>query len=157
MITNIRDMWDGFENAEVYDRAGHLNPGFSGLIEVTRLIGKHTRAKGMAFIVEFKILRTNQEDVLVDSVRSWYVNMMKDSAHSNVAAFAAACGGITRDQKAKIKDLMPMFKEVLLEAMGKPDTNDFVGVKLHLETRLTKKKDGGDFTVYDFSPVAPAA
>jgi len=148
-------LWDGIENAEIFERGNYIKPGFNGVVEIMRTIGKETRASGLAFIVELKIVQTNMpDDHPVGQKGTWFQKMTDRAvAFPAVAAWAAACAGYEPHEKERIKqDVMPHLRETMKHATDNPGDNDFIGAKLRLVTvGITTKKDA-DFTRYDFAP-----
>jgi hypothetical protein len=161
-------VWDGIEKANVYERGRFFEAGFNGIVRVSKTIYKQTRAKGVAFIVELDVEETNMPDQHpVGSKGSWYQSMNdKDVAFSAVLEWVAACLEIGKHQKEEIEQLKTgkneetgklVLIELLDHAINAPDTNEFVGTRLRLSTRMRKTKANTDFTVYDFTPFAVAA
>lgn len=163
MIANNSSIWDGIEQAEIYERGRYVEPNFVGLVCITKTEYKVTRAKGTAFIVEMEVEETNLEAHPVGSKISWYQSLNdKDIAFSAILEWAAACVGIRKHQKEEIAALKKVdpttgrsvIKDVMKEATDKPTDNDFIGTKLRLQTVQTKTKKNTDFTRYEFAPAA---
>ena len=156
-------LWDGIENAEIFERGNYLPPGFRGVVEVKRTLAKETRKSGLAFIVELRVVEVDSpgdEDHELSPVRegekrTWFQKMTnKDVAFPAVAAWAAACAGYDPTDKNAVKEaVMPHLRATMKHATDNPEDNDFVGVKLRLScvATITKEKQA-DFTRYDFSP-----
>lgn len=153
-------LWDGIESAEIFERGNYIKPGFKGVVEIMRTIGKETRASGLAFIVELKIVQTNMsEEHPVGQKGTWFQKMTdRTVAFPAVAAWAAACAGYEPHQKDAIKaEVMPHLRETMKHATDNPSNNTFIGCKLRLETvQLTTKKEQ-EFTRYDFGPYSEPA
>ena len=153
-------LWDGIENAEIFERGNYMTAGYTGVVEVMRTIGKETRSSGLAFIVELKVLTTNMpEDHPVGQKGTWFQKMTdKSVAFPAVAAWAAACAGYQPHDKEAIKaDVFPHLREEMKKATDSPDDNSFIGAQLRLQCTGVVTKKGGDFTRYDFAPYEPPA
>ena len=149
-------LWDGIEDAELFERGVYLKPKFIGTVEVERTIVKATRAKGDAFIVEMRVIDTNMpEDHPVGQKVSWYQALKdKDIAFPAIKAWAAACAGYKTTQKDEIdEEVSPVLKDMMVLATDKPDANDFIGIQLHVETVLIKTKKDTDFTRHNWEPI----
>jgi hypothetical protein len=148
-------IWDGIEDAEIFDRGNYVKPGFHGTVEVKKTIAKNTRQSGLAFICEMVVLTTNMPEAHpIGQKVTWFVKLAnKDTAFPNVAAWAAACAGFDPHDRENVKtNVMPLLKDLMNHATDNPDDNEFVGQKLKLETVATLTKDKRDFTRYDFMP-----
>ncbi len=154
----MADMWDGLEDAELFERGKYMEPNFIGVVEIKKTLAKETLKNGMAFIVEMVVLKTNMPDKHPENQRvTWYQGLKdKTVAFPAIAAWAAACLGFDpKGDKSKIKEeVQPLLPAAMKEATDNPEDNPFIGVKLELSTFLVKTKKGGDFTVYDFKPLA---
>ena len=152
-------LWDGIEDAELFERGVYLKPGFIGTVEVERTIVKRTRAIGDAFIVEMRVIETNMpkdEDHPVGQKVSWFQKLAdKDIAFPAIKAWAAACAGYKMSQKDEIdEDVSPVLKDMMELATDKPDANDFIGIRLHVETVQIKTKNNKDFTRHNWDPIS---
>lgn len=153
----MSDLWDGIEDAEIFERGKYMEPNFVGVVEMKRTIAKETLKSGMAFIVEMEVIKTNMQDKHpVGQKVTWYQGLKdKTVAFPAIAAWAAACLGFPATDKEKIKnDVQPLLPTAMKEATDSPDDNPFIGVQLKLSTFIRKTKKGLDFTVYDFEPLA---
>lgn len=152
-------LWDGIEDAELFERGVYLKPNFVGMVEVERTILKRTRAIGDAFIVEMRVIETNMpEEHPVGQKVSWFQKLAdKDVAFPAIKAWAAACAGYKMTQKDAIEEeVSPVLKEMMELATDKPDANDFIGIQLHVETVQVKTRADKDFTRHNWEPVAAA-
>lgn len=154
-------LWDGIDNAEIYERGNYVKSGFSGVVKIMKTLAKDTRATGVAFIVEMEVIETNMPgEHPIGSKVTWFQKMAdKNVAFPAVAAWAAACVGFDTSQKEQIKsEVMPVLKDLMNAATDKPEENDFVGTLLRLDTIMVKTKEKKlDFTRYDFKPYERAA
>lgn len=156
-------MFDGINEAPVFDKGNYLPPGFIGIVEVVRTIGKNTQRSGPAFIVEMEIVEvfeSGDEDhelspVKVGQKRTWFQKMSdKSVALPAVKAWAAACLGFSTTQKAEIEEeVSPELEDTLEYACDNEDDNPFVGIRLKLSTcNIITQKNKQNFTRYDFEP-----
>jgi hypothetical protein len=157
----MSSLWDGMESAKIFERGKFMAGNFAGVVEIKKTLAKATRGAGIAFIVEMEIISTNlPEEHPIGSKATWFQKMQdKDVAFSSILAWAAACVGYDpQRQKAQIEaELAPELKETMKHATDNPDSNDFIGIQLVLETVKVKTKKGTDFTRYDFRPHVKAA
>jgi len=168
-------LFDGIGNAEIYERGKYMPPGFRGVVEIKKTIGKVTRASGVAFIVEVKVITVDRpgdkvlaEDkvtwvehdlgpVRVGEKRTWYQSMNdKDIAFGAIMAWAAACACLEAGQKEEIeKEIAPTLEDDLEHATNNPADNDYIEGLVYLQTEYHKTQKGKDFTRYDWSPYDP--
>ncbi len=154
----MADLWDGIEDAELFERGKYMEANFIGEVEIKKTLAKETLKNGMAFIVEMVVLETNMPDKHPKGQKvTWYQGLKdKTVAFPAIAAWAAACLGFhPNSDKSKIKDeVQPLLPAAMKEATDSPEDNPFIGVRLKLSTFMRKTKKGLDFTVYDFEPLA---
>ena len=153
--------FSGISDAEIFERGKYMKGGFRGAVEVVRTVLKQTRASGIAFIVELRVVETNMpEDHPVGSKGTWFQKMSDASvALPSIKAWAAACGGYHAHEKDEIeKEVEPELEAMLENATkaGNETNNAFTGIVLALETEQIKTKNDRDFTRYDFSPYEDA-
>lgn len=155
----VTSIWDGIEDAEIYERGRFMQPGFVGVICIKKTLTKMTRKSGMAFIVEFEIVESNMPDPKtghpVGSKATWFQKLQdKSVAFPAIKEWVAACTGYHRHQKEEIeRDVEPHLRSLVEEATNNPDDNPFIGVLLKLETIATVTKNERDFTRYNFEPM----
>ena len=148
-------LWSGIADAELFERGKYLSANFIGEVEVEKTLVKTTRAIGDAFIVEMRVIETNMPDEHpVGQKVSWFQKLQdKDVAFPSIKAWAAACAGFHPNQKDEIEEeIEPLLEEMMEEATDKPDDNDFVGIRLHVETFKILTKNGRDFTRHNWEP-----
>ena len=150
------DLWDGLEDAEIFERGKYMEPNFIGVVEMKKTMAKETLKNGMAFIVEMEVIETNMPDKHPEGQKvTWYQGLKdKTVAFPSIAEWVSACLGISKGDKAKLKEVQPLLPDAMKEATDNPEDNPFIGVQLKLSTFMVKTKKGGDFTVYDFEPLA---
>lgn len=149
-------IWDGIEEAETYDRGNYLTGGFIGVCEVVKTLVKDTRAVGPAFIVELRVVESNLEKHPVGSKVSWFQKLTdKAVALPSVVEWAAATVGYDPTNRELLKaEIMPELKAIMEYAQATPSDNDFIGLRVKIETTQVLTKNGRDFTRHTFSPVA---
>lgn len=151
------DIWDGIEDAEIFERGRYVDAGFQGVVEMVRTIGKSTRKSGLAFIVEMKVISSNLPQHPVGQKVTWYQGLRdQDVAFPAIAKWAGACAGFDpNSDKDKIKaEVQPDLKRMLGQATHSPDDNDFIGIKCFLSTSSRTSGKGVVITNYEFAPVA---
>lgn len=149
--------FSGIADAEVFERGKYMAGGFRGVVEIKRTILKKTRAVGLAFIVELRIVETNMpEQHAVGSKATWFQKMSDLSvALPAIKGWAAACAGFYPHEKDAIESEVEPELEGALDqatAAGNETDNAFTGILLRLETEQIKTKNDRDFTRYDWEP-----
>jgi hypothetical protein len=149
-------LWDGIEDAELFERGVYLKGGFIGTVEIERTLVKHTRSSGDAFIVEMRVIKSNMDEHPVGQKVSWFQKLQdKDVALPAIKEWAAACAGYQVTQKEEIKtEVDPVLKEMMEIATDNPDDNDFTGIRLHVETNQILTKNNREFTRHNWAPLA---
>lgn len=152
--------FDGIEDADIFERGKYLNPGFEYGLEVQKILVKDTRKSGKAFIVEFKVLESNDPDTKVGVKRTWFQKMIdKDIAFPAIKEFMAALLGYAPQDKERWdrfnKLISPTLKAAIKEYENIEDSPLF-GTTVWVETssKLTKEKQQ-DFTVHDWKTWSP--
>lgn len=155
-------LFDGIENAEIFERGKFLPPGFAGVLEVKRTLSKDSLKSGVGFIVEFAVAqvdRPGQPDhelspVVLGEKRTWWQGMTDQTvAFPACLEFMAALSGYQRHEKDAIEaGVKPHVRETLNHAVKNPDENDLIGCQVRLETSHKITKKGSDFTVHTWSP-----
>lgn len=156
-------LFDGINEAELFERGRYLPPGFRGVLEVKRTIAKETVRSGIGFIVEFEVVRVDRPGleghdlapVFQGEKRTWFQKMGdKTVAFPSIKAWAAAMSGYASHEKEAIEnEVAPHLEGVLTHATDNPADNDFVGCRVEVETIAHKtKKSGSDFTIHNWIP-----
>jgi len=148
-------LFDGIQDAEIFERGRFLPGGFRGVLEVKRTIAKETIRSGIGFIVEFEVVESNLPDqVQVGSKCTWFQKMSdRTVAFPAIKAWAAAVGGYHSYQKDEIEDeVAPELEGALTHATDNPADNDFVGCLVRVETDMIKTRNDRDFTRHDWQP-----
>lgn len=148
-------MFEGIEDAEIFERGKYVKGGFRGVVEVTKTIAKQTLKSGVAFIVELRVVETNMPaDHPIGSKATWFQKMTdKTVAFPAIKEWAAALAGYEKHEKDEIdEEVAPHLAKTLDNATENPTDNDFVGCLVRLETEQIKTRNERDFTRYDWSP-----
>lgn len=153
------EIWDGIEDAEIFERGKYFHPGFVGVVRMKRTIGKLTRKSGPAFIVEMEVVESKTPDIHpVGFKGTWYQSLKDlDVAFPAILAWVLACSGLdpTKDKEVVDKEIRPQLQQLMKEARANPDDNFFINIRCHLETlQTTTVGKGLPFTRYEFSPAA---
>lgn len=145
-------MFDGIEDAEVFERGVYFNGGFDGVVEITKTVQNRSRKGEDAFIVEMKIVEGGNDTDKIGMKRSWYVKV-NDSFLGNLKAWAAAVLGYeTSDKDGIAKDIAPSLSRWLEKAVNSPEKNAFIGRQVKLTTVPITTKEGRPFTRHDWAP-----
>lgn len=142
-------IWDGVENAEIYDKGNYIKPNFIGIVEIKKTLAKQTRSAGLSFIVELEVIDTNMpEKHPVGQMVTWFQKLTDtDIAFPAVAEWAAAAAGIDPGNKKAVKEeVMPALKAAMEHATDNPTENDFVGMRVGVETVQIETKNKREFT-----------
>jgi len=155
-------LFDGIDQAEVFERGRYLPPEFRGVLEVKRTISKETKRSGIGFIVEFEVVsveRSGKPDhelspVIVGQKRTWFQKMSdKTVAFPAVLAWAAGVAGYEAHDKAKIEEEVASgLGDILNHATDNPADNDFVGALVAVETSQITTRNDREFTRHDWIP-----
>jgi len=153
-------LFDGIEDAEIFERGKFLPPAFVGVLEVKRTIAKESIKSGVGFIVEFEVIESNVPDkVPVGSKATWWQGMTdRTVAFPAIKEFVAVLSGFERHQKQEIEaEVSPVIRGVLDHATEHPDDNDLIGCRIVCETVNKRTKNDRDFTLHLWSPYKPPA
>lgn len=144
----------GLRDAKIFERGTPLSVG-KFKVEITKCQVLRTRAKGDAFIVEFKILESS--DTVkhpLGSIRSWYQSLQDSTiAFGEIKAFAAAVLGIPPSDKEAIRTKVDPEIETIMERAISAE-QALKGAKVAVECTHKLTKAGKDFTRHDWAPVA---
>lgn len=145
-------MFDGMNEAAIYERNAYFPPGFQGELRLTRAVQKAVRKGGDAYIAEFEALTSNHPDVPVGSKRSWYQGFKeREAAFGAIKELFAAFAGISLSDMPKIQaEIFPISAQLAAASVG-PE-NILGGMIVHLETFTITTKHGTPFTKHKFSP-----
>ncbi len=152
-MATTAELFSGIESANITERGNPLGVGLYTL-EVTKCINKHTFKQGDAFIVEFKVLSSTNEEHAVGTKASWYRSMQyRNSAHGEIKAFTLALLG--KDPQADAeeiqRDINPHIAKTLIAAV---DQNAFKGQKVAAEVAMGAPNDEGkSYPQWRFSPI----
>lgn len=150
-------IFNGIENAEIFERGKYLAGGFNGVVECQRTLTKETIKSGIGFIVEFKIIETNlPEEHAVGSRATWFQKMGdKTVAFPAVKAWASAMAGYHPHQKQEIEnEVAPHLSETLAAATENETDNVFTGVAVRVSTETVITRNGREFTRHQWAPLS---
>jgi hypothetical protein len=138
-------------SAEIYQKGAFFKPG-SYTVEIKKCLVKDAR-KGKMFIVECKILASNNAEEKPGDSRTWLQKMTNpDVARPALKAFALAAVGVDPQDAAKVKAVPSNEVEDVLDAACDATKQALKGRTLKLEVAMVKTKDGRDFSLHTFSP-----
>ena len=140
-------LFSGIESAKVGAGGVYFLAGLYK-VRIVKVTTINSRKKDDLFIVEAKILESDNKDRKVGSSCSWVVNLKQDAALGNIKGFVAAANGIDPTDEDTVN------KEVTEEAVEYvcSDDNPLKDVELNLECTAIKTRAGGDFTLHKWSP-----
>lgn len=140
-------LFAGIEEAEVGGGGVYFLPGIYK-IEVEKVFAKESRKGDALFIVETKILESDNEERVVGSTCSWVVAFKKHEAGlGNIKGFIAAANGIDPTDKVQVK---AEVNQAAVE-MACSEDNPLQGIVLPLECNLIKTRQGNPFTLHTWS------
>ncbi len=116
-------------------------------VELVKVFAKKSRKGDDLFIVETKILESDNEERAVGSSCSWVVSLKHDAALGNIKGFIAAANGIDPGDKDQVN---AEVNEDAVEMACSSD-NPLEGTVLPLECNQIKTRAGGDFTLHIWS------
>ena len=118
-------------------------------VEVLKVFTMRSRQKDDLFIVECRILESENEKRPAGTKASWVVSFKHDSALGNIKGFVAAANGIDPNDDERVT------AEVTEEAveMAVSDDNPLQGLTMGLVCTMVSTKAGNPFTRHDWEPV----
>jgi hypothetical protein len=152
MATSI---FAGLANAVITESGSYLNPNFKYKLEILKCQVVTPRQGPSAFVVDFKVLESNDPDIKVGETRNWY-QKQNDSFLGAVLEFMLAALGFNMNDPAHKahaeKEVQPRCPEFAEAACG---TDQILKGKLiSVDTRSKGTKAGGDFTKHTWHPAA---
>jgi hypothetical protein len=145
----------GVGSAQLFERGKFLHPGRYTL-EVVKTILKHTRKSGDAFIVEFEVLETTDDEKHpVGTKATWFQKLSDtDIAFPAIKDFMRNLMGIDLNDKAAMLEFSQGVDGLLGKSINEPET--LKGNRIKVECYMTRTKGKGlDFTVHQWSPCDP--
>jgi hypothetical protein len=171
---DIDKLFDGMAKAEIFGRGNYMSEGLY-IVETKNLFVKDG-FKGKSFVAEFTIVESNNEKHAVGTSGSWVLKFTWPATFGHITKFVTALLGYDPNQKANQDDpkIRKQVELVTRAACGSdaakkelgPDGYEegmLNGIRLRLECSMQKtapkpgKPEGGDFTSYAWSPIAPEA
>ena len=159
--------WSGIGKVKVYGNQGkYLPPDGEFKLQILKTFTKKTRNKGDAFIVDYKILESDHDDVKEDQVYNWFQSLSdEDIAFPAIKGFMVNLLAIDEEDKEQVKEfedsLEDLMEDVSDEKWEKMPADKLKKHPLHGLTIAVRtsnkvtKKSGKDFTVHDWSPWSP--
>jgi len=122
-------------------------------VEVLKCFTMTSRKREDLFIVEAKVVESDNDDRKPGMRCSWIVNMKHDAALGNIKGFIAAMNGIHPSDEEQVDE------EVTEEAVEYTvsDDNPLAGMLVDLEAVAITTRAGNPFTLHKWSPVEEAA
>jgi hypothetical protein len=150
-------LWDGLKSAQVFEKGAYLGPGTYDA-EIVRILTKQTQKSGLGFIVELKVINSNNPEHKPGSKASWFQSMKSPpQAFAAIKEFVAAVLGIPAKEKDRLAaEIDPIIEKLMDRLTGAENAfgpqGDDPGRMVHVETFMKKTQRGGDFTVHAWSP-----
>ncbi len=146
-------VFNNFDEADPV--GGGSNPYINGhsinQIEIRGIkIRESQKNSKVHFIVEYIVRQTNREDIMKNDVEYAWVHDLTNQffGASNTKQFLAAALGLDpASEEAKA-----LGRENIEEAVG--DSQPLTGTMVTLTTKPKPLKDGGEFTLHEWSPAA---
>lgn len=140
-------LFSGIEEAKVGAGGVYFLEG-NYKVEVVKVFAMKSRKKDDLFIVETKILDSDNPKRKAGTSCSWVVNLKQEAALGNIKGFIAAANEIDPADADKVNE------EVNEEAVefACSEANPLVGVLLDLECVEIKTRANKDFTLHKWSP-----
>jgi len=141
-------MFAGIESARVGSGGVYFLAGLYR-VEIVKVFAMRGRKGDDLFIVETKILQSDNAERRPGGSCSWVVNLKHEPSLGNIKGFIAAANGIDPNNKGEVDS---QVNEEAVEAACHAD-NPLEGIIIDLEATEIKTKAGGDFTVHKWTPV----
>lgn len=136
-------LFENIENASISEGGNYLNDG-DYLLEVDKVISKKTRKGPHAYIVELKVLESNQPKNRPGSKASYVTTNAQDMFLGNVKAFVAAVCDV---------DVSEVDEEAAEVTCN--EKNPLKGKRVRDQVFTVKTKAGKDFSKHKWSPATP--
>jgi hypothetical protein len=130
----------------VYFIEGHYQ------VEVVRVFTMRSRKKDDLFIVECKILESDNAERRQGMRASWVVNLKQEPALGNIKGFVAAANGIDPADEKQVN--AEVTEEVVEFACG--DDNPLEGTIMELECVAITTRAGNPFTLHKWQAAEAA-
>ncbi len=122
------------------------------VVEVLRLITMVSRKKEDLFILEGKIIESDNPERKAGMTSSWVVNLKQDAALGNIKGCIAALNGIEPSDKDTVD--ANVTEEVCELAVD--DSQPLAGTLVGLQCTMIKTKKNTDFTLHTWMPLVEA-
>ncbi len=164
---NTANLFAGLSNATVFENGEFFKAGFIGTLRINKCLCKDTRAAGLAFIVEFEVMSSNNlvtpgpdnpamlPDAPVGASRTWFQGM-KDMAIALPACLEFYSTVLNVDLKApNAMDLKKAIQDCAPRYYGQENALQSLFIDLETYNKQTKKNT--NFTRHSWSPFDYAA
>lgn len=154
--------WSGIDTAQTFTKGNPLKPvneNVAGVYQcqIDTIILKETQQYGIAYIVEFTVLESNNPLHPVGSTASWFQKMQnKAPALSSIKEFFISAKGVdhrTAQGQMQVKlYLDPVLMQAITQTYGPEQSLKNARVNVEVRTIMTKAKNM-PFNRYSFTPV----
>jgi len=139
-----------FDNVQLYEKGVKLTPG-EYVVEIKRCLFKETQQAGNAFIAEFEILKSTNEERPPGMKASYFCSLVdKAVAASNLLAFLAACNGVSASDKEDWEAIGEEANEILTAA-AEEGILEGKKIRIRAELKISEKRKL-EYTKYHFTP-----
>lgn len=125
-------------------------------VEIQRCEYFTSRKKEEFFVVEYKVLESNNDKHPAGLTRTWMPKMGEDMSEANLKGFILASLGIDKSDEvtiASVKEDIPSALEAALDGPDKENVNALKGTRIHVSVhRITTKEKKQPFNAHEFSP-----
>ncbi len=161
-------IYDGIEGVAPAGKGGqYFKPG-KFLVEITAVKQVKSQAgAGIFFIVETKVLESDNAEIPVNAERSQVIDVHKKMGLPNIKAFVAAASGFDPSQADTVThEVEEYWSKLIGESLSfskicellVSDANPLAGIEMRLECVNVKTKETKqDFTKHVWSPRAQEA
>lgn len=143
----MTSVFKGIEDAEISYGGFYLEPGIYE-VEIGRVFTRTGRTGDPFFVVEMKVLESNNPNRPAGCSPSWVVKTNQDAAIGNIKGFLAAASGIDPKDREGLKQVTAAYAEWASGA-----ENPLAGNRVHVEVDIIKTRKGADFSKHYWSPV----
>jgi hypothetical protein len=171
-VADIDKLFGGMAKAEIFGSGNFMGPGVYTV--KTKNILVKDGFKGQSFIAEFEILESNNEKHAPGSSGTWILKFKWPQTFGNITKFVMALLGYeptaANQNNSELRELVACIARAACGSDGAKQElganyqdGMLHGVTLKLECTATKtapkpgQPQGGDFTVYSWSPLVDVA
>ena len=146
--------WGKVGKAKIFDKGSYLEPGKYKL-KLLKCFTLETRNKGDAFIAEFEVLESDNDDIQVGSTKNWYQGVRdKDIAFSSIKEFMKYLMQVDESDEENWEEfeekLPEIMEDISQEKFKQLDAEDHPlhGRLINVECYMKKTREENDFTVH---------